>query len=638
MRSAVPSAAMRNGNQAENARLQDLIRQLDVLRAEMIVLEDSSHSHSASVPAEHRPSAANLLHYLALRRHDIRHLQAELAALGLSSLGRTESHVISALSAVSRVLSRLAGVEEIALPEHATAPSLGTGRELLEKNTKALLGAAPEGRNVRIMVTMPAQAAVDFKLVRDLVLNGMNCMRINCAHDSPPEWENMIRHLRRAEKETGKPCKIEMDIPGPKLRTGPIEPGPAVLKYRPKRDAFGRVTAPARIWLTSAVKPETPPAPADAVVPVPSRWLASLERGSRIRFTDARGSKRSMKVRATSGESRWAEANRTAYLTPRTLLVANGKARRESGARRARVGPLPALEQSLRLRPGDTLVLTRTLKPGAPARFDKKGNLISPARIGITLPEFFESIRRGDPIWFDDGKIGGVVSGVNPERVIVSITQARPSGDRLGAEKGVNVPETNLRLPPLSASDLNVLKFIVAHADIVGFSFVHNEEDVRVLQTRLAETGGENLGVVLKIETRQGFENLPRLLLAGMHSRAVGVMIARGDLAVECGYQRLAEIQEEILWICEAAHTPVIWATQVLESLAKSGIPLRSEITDAAMGERAECVMLNKGPYIVDAVRSLDDILRRMVAHQDKKRSMLRKLHLAAGFPAGAKA
>jgi pyruvate kinase len=119
-----------------------------------------------------------------------------------------------------------------------------------------------------------------------------------------------------------------------------------------------------------------------------------------------------------------------------------------------------------------------------------------------------------------------------------------------------------------------------------------------------------------------------------MTMRAVGVMIARGDLAVECGYQRLAEVQEEILWICEAAHVPVVWATQVLESLSKTGIPSRSEITDAAMGERAECVMLNKGPFVVQAVKVLDDILQRMQAHQEKKRSMLRKLRVATGFAA----
>ena len=93
-----------------------------------------------------------------------------------------------------------------------------------------------------------------------------------------------------------------------------------------------------------------------------------------------------------------------------------------------------------------------------------------------------------------------------------------------------------------------------------------------------------------------------------------------------------AVLQEEILWICEAAYVPVIWATQVLECLAKEGLPSRAEITDAAMGDRAECVMLNKGPHILRAVQSLDDILRRMDAHQSKKRSMLRGLRLAHDF------
>jgi pyruvate kinase len=241
-------------------------------------------------------------------------------------------------------------------------------------------------------------------------------------------------------------------------------------------------------------------------------------------------------------------------------------------------------------------------------------------------------VQPGQAIWLDDGKIGAVVQTVMPDEVTLQITHARPAGEKLGAEKGINAPDSNLHLPALTKEDLEALKFAVQNADMVGYSFVRKESDVHALQARLAEFGGEKLGIILKIETREGFDQLPKLLLAAMRSRAVGVMIARGDLAVECGYQRLAEVQEEILWICEAAHVPVIWATQVLESLAKNGIPSRSEITDAAMGERAECVMLNKGPYIVNAVRTLDDILRRMQAHQEKKRSMLRKLHLADAF------
>ena len=140
--------------------------------------------------------------------------------------------------------------------------------------------------------------------------------------------------------------------------------------------------------------------------------------------------------------------------------------------------------------------------------------------------------------------------------------------------------------------------------------------------------------MVLKIETRRGFENLPAILLEALKSPACGVMIARGDLAAECGFERMAELQEEILWICESAHVPVVWATQVLEGLTKRGHATRAEITDAAMGQSAECVMLNKGPYVADALQTLNDILQRMQDHQTKKRSMLRKLSLAADFTA----
>jgi pyruvate kinase len=117
----------------------------------------------------------------------------------------------------------------------------------------------------------------------------------------------------------------------------------------------------------------------------------------------------------------------------------------------------------------------------------------------------------------------------------------------------------------------------------------------------------------------------------------VGVMIARGDLAVEAGFERLAELQEEILWLCEAAHVPVIWATQVLDQMARTGTATRAEVTDAAMSVRAECVMLNKGPCVTEALTALVDILRRMENHQYKKRSLYRKLGLEMPpFRAGA--
>jgi pyruvate kinase len=253
--------------------------------------------------------------------------------------------------------------------------------------------------------------------------------------------------------------------------------------------------------------------------------------------------------------------------------------------------------------------------------------------VSCTLPEALRWVCKGDRVWFDDGRIGGKVLRTKPTRVEVEITHAREGGERLGGDKGINLPDTRLDLPALTARDLEDLEVVAQTADLVGLSFAQSAADVRTLRQRLAALGASRLGLVLKIETRRGFEKLPEILLAAMACPAAGVMIARGDLAVECGYERMAEVQEEILWACEAAHMPVVWATQVLETLAKTGLPSRAEITDAAMGERAECVMLNKGPHILDAIRTLDDILRRMLAHQSKKRPLLRALKAWSGPP-----
>jgi pyruvate kinase len=194
------------------------------------------------------------------------------------------------------------------------------------------------------------------------------------------------------------------------------------------------------------------------------------------------------------------------------------------------------------------------------------------------------------------------------------------------------LPDSSLHIPALTDKDLLDLQFAVQHADIIGLSFPNSAEDVHALQRHIVDLGLQRPAIMLKIETRRGFEHLAEMLLTAMRMASCGVMIAMGDLAVECGFERLAEVQEEILWICEAAHVPVVWATQVLQALAKQGTASRAEITDAAMGHRAECVMLNKGPHILLAVRTLDDILVRMEGHQFKKRAMMRELHLVHAF------
>ena len=609
----------------ERENLEDILHELRLIRASILAEAAQSAPRLDRVHANYRESARNLVHYLGLRRRDLRPLQLSLARLGLSSLGRAESHVLATVNAVLEILHRLTGTPQPATATPSEVIDFATGERLLAEHTEALLGPATPGRGVRIIVTMPSEAADDYRLVRDLMQSGMDCMRINCAHDDLDAWAGMIKHLRRAEQELGRPCRLVMDLAGPKLRTGPLTPGPAVVKIRPHRDVFGVVTAPALVWLTPAHAPHLSPSPAAACLPVAAAWLARLRPGERVNFIDARGSKRILVVVAMDHGGCWLTATKTAYVIPGTIL----RHERELNKREGMVGELPASKNAIILQRGDPLILTRNLEPGRPASRDGAGKILTPALIGCSIPKVFDSISSGESIWFDDGKIGGIIEEVQSERALVRITQTRLRGNKLRADKGINFPDSNLRLPALTAKDLENLPFVAQHADVVELSFANCSADLESLQQNLARLGGRQPAIVLKIETRRGFENLPDMLLTAMGFPCCGVMIARGDLAVECGFERLAEVQEEILWICEAAHVPVIWATQVLETLAREGIPSRAEITDAAVADRAECVMLNKGPHVLNAVAALDDILRRMQAHQAKKRATLRKLQLA---------
>jgi pyruvate kinase len=570
---------------------------------------------------ERRSSASNLLHYVVLRRQDMRILQEKLSAMGISSLGHPESHVLYNLNAVIRILQGLAQEAITPLTEGGGASST-EGRKILARNADALFGPKDAERTVRMMVTMPSEAATDYSLVRDLLAAGMDCMRINCAHDSEPMWEAMIENLRKAEREVGRKCRVLMDIAGPKLRTGVLRPGPRVLRLKPQKDAFGRVGSPAKVVLKAKGYIKGASVEPLPVLEVGAMWLKKLREGTRVGLRDSRGSRRYLTVVKKREGSVAAETTKTIYLDSGTRLTVEREGRPYSTP----IFNVPYLENPILLRVGDALVVSASQEEGRQATREE------PARVSCTLPEALEFVKVGERIWFDDGKIGGVVKSAARKELSVEITHAGTEGTKLRADRGINLPDTNLKLPPLMPRDIRDLKFIVEHADMVGYSFVRTSKDLGTLRAELARLGRSDMGVILKIETAKSFEQLPSLLLESMRGPLSGVMIARGDLAVECGFERLAEVQEEILWMSEAAHMPAIWATQVLEGLTKSGVPSRAEVTDAAVGERAECVMLNKGSHVVEALRALDSILRRMQAHQVKKRSMMRQLNIASSF------
>jgi pyruvate kinase len=276
---------------------------------------------------------------------------------------------------------------------------------------------------------------------------------------------------------------------------------------------------------------------------------------------------------------------------------------------------------------GDLLLLAREIGPASAA---------VPFQVTCTEPRVFEALKVGSEMSIDDGQLAGTIVGETDGGFLVRIERGKLAGVKLRPDKGLNFPTTDLPLEPLTPRDLEDLDFVADHADIIGHSFVQSAADVITLQDELARRRPDdwrNLGLVGKIETPRAVLRLPEIIVAAAGSQPFAVMIARGDLAVEIGFERVAEMQEELMWLAEAAHVPVIWATQVLEGLVKKGLPSRGEMTDAAMAARTECVLLNKGPNAAAAISTLDRLLRRMGEHQLKKTPKLRALRSWAESP-----
>lgn len=261
------------------------------------------------------------------------------------------------------------------------------------------------------------------------------------------------------------------------------------------------------------------------------------------------------------------------------------------------------------------------------AGYDSDDIVISPNELGIVA-----MLKKGERVYIDDGIIMGIIESNTKKGAALRLVRIASDKPQIKVGKGINFPDSNISIASLTDFDKACLPFICKHADMVGYSFVKNTNDLAVLQHHLSKITATPPYIILKIETPQSVKNLPELLLRGMQQTVFGVMIARGDLAVEIGFERMGEIQEEILWICEAAHVPVVWATQVLDNLNKSGIATRSEITDAAHAAMAECVMINKGSHTVKVIETLKDILHRIGGHHVKKRFTFRQLSIAKNF------
>ncbi|KAL5847888.1 hypothetical protein ACOSQ3_011412 [Xanthoceras sorbifolium] len=614
----------------ENVRNQESL--LDKLKAVHLHVLASEQWNTSRLKLCHRhylESATNLIHYLALKCLDVEQLKEDLSSIGLLDLETINPYMLAGLTSGIQILENLKSTS--LKTEENTSSGISTHKRLYQQekgkltisamrkklfsNKELLLGPLRDNRTTHIMVTVGQEAIESETLITDLLKAGASIIRINCAHGNPSVWSDIIRRVKRSSQMLETPCRILMDLAGPKLRTGKLKPGPCVVKISPQKNATGNVIFPAQVWLShkGAGPPPAHLSP-DAILSVDDQnFLSEIKVGDNLKFCDARGKTRMLKIsrqfHVFFGTGFVAECTRTAYVQSGTELCIKGKKRIFPVGE---VVDVPAAEPFVRLRVGDLLIISRD---SSCEHNESSGTTNGAHRVTCSSGYLFDAVKPGDPIAFDDGKIWGLIQGASFSEIIVSITHAGPRGTKLGSEKSINIPESNIWFEGLTSKDLMDLDFVATNADMVGISFVRNIRDIVVLRQELENRKLQNLGIVLKIETKSGFEKLPLLLLEAMKSpNPLGVMIARGDLAVECGWEKLANIQEEILSICGAAHVPVIWATQVLESLVKSGVPTRAEITDAASGRRASCVMLNKGKNIAEAVSTLDTILHTKTA------------------------
>ncbi|MFZ4518127.1 MAG: pyruvate kinase [Microthrixaceae bacterium] len=560
----------------------------------------------------------NLAAYLALRHHDLRPLQARLAAAGLSSLGRTEPVVMEGLASVLGILRRLVDpAAPVPVAENVAAHRRARAR--VEVAREALFGAPAGGRSTSIMVTLPPEAASDQSLTRRLVAAGVDSFRINSAHDDPAAWRSMAAGVRSAAAGAGRRVPVLLDLAGPKLRVGPMESGAPVIRIRTVRDGRGQLVERARCWLIGAGDiagaPDGGSGTGPPLVTVDPGWSDLLQVGDALRLTDPAGRRRRLVVVGRDGRRVLVESDRS-------CVFAEGAVIRSERTGATSVRPPAAAPGVVILRVGDRFVLA----PGGIGREavrDGRGDVLAPAVVPCAEPTVVDLLMTGDRVVMDDGRLEGVVQGRVTGGALVRVERTPPRGFKVREGRGLNLPDARIRLPVLSAEDRRALTVAAEVADAVGCSFVSSGEDLIELRAAIDGAGRPDLGLVAKIETRTAVYHLADVLAAVTGPAPLGVMIARGDLAVEVGWERLAEYQRRVMWFCDAAHVPVVWATQVLERLTRTGTPTRAEVTDAAESERADCVMLNKGPHLLEAVALLEGILTRMQDHVARKQDLL---------------
>ena len=237
-----------------------------------------------------------------------------------------------------------------------------------------------------------------------------------------------------------------------------------------------------------------------------------------------------------------------------------------------------------------------------------KGNpdcTTTPECICVTHHTFVEEVNIKDKILIDDGEIELEVIGKESDALLCI---AKNDGV-VKARKSVNVPNVSFSLPALSQKDREYIQFAIDYdIDFIAHSFVRNTEDVREIQEML-DAKKSAVKIIAKIENQEGVDNIDEII-----EKVYGIMVARGDLAIEIPYERIPGIQKRIINKCIEARKPVIIATQMLHSMIHNPRPTRAEVTDIANAiySKTDAVMLSGetafGDYPIEAVKTMSTI------------------------------
>ena len=262
----------------------------------------------------------------------------------------------------------------------------------------------------------------------------------------------------------------------------------------------------------------------------------------------------------------------------------------------------------------------RTAEIDEPIRIEEGSEVLfvaddvaTPERVGLT--HSIAAAEAGDTVLLDDGRIECRVERVDGDGVVATVV----SGGELGSRKGVNLPGVAIDVDLITPADEDELRLAArADADFVAASFVRDGEDVYRIADRLEEYGGDDIPVIAKIERAGAVENLDGIIAA-----ADGVMVARGDLGVECPLEDVPVIQKRIIRKCVNAGVPVITATEMLDSMVKSRRPTRAEASDVANAvlDGTDAVMLSGetaiGDHPVTVVETMDRIVRQIESSEE---------------------